>query len=91
MIALLVVGLGIGYVLNSGTTETGDNEFAEDSEWRTQSLSLAGSTTVLPVAEQAAIDFMNLYAGVTVTVQGGGSGTGYASIKSTCGFYPWRF
>ncbi|MCW4035056.1 MAG: phosphate ABC transporter substrate-binding protein [Candidatus Bathyarchaeota archaeon] len=79
MIALLVVGLGIGYVLNSGTTATGDNEFAEDSEWRTQSLSLAGSTTVLPVAEQAAIDFMNLYAGTTVTVQGGGSGTGYAS------------
>ncbi|PVX23623.1 MAG: hypothetical protein CW691_10135 [Candidatus Bathyarchaeum sp.] len=79
MIALLVVGLGIGYTLNSGTTETGDNEFAEDSEWRTQSLSLAGSTTVLPVAEKAAIEFMNTYVGTTVTVQGGGSGTGYAS------------
>ena len=29
MIALLVVGLGIGYVMNSGTTETAA-EFPED-------------------------------------------------------------
>jgi phosphate transport system substrate-binding protein len=78
MIALLVVGLGIGYVLNSGTTETAA-EFPEDSEWRTGSISLAGSTTVLPVADTAAVAFMNKYTGTTVTVQGGGSGTGYAS------------
>jgi phosphate transport system substrate-binding protein len=83
MIALLVVGLGIGYVLNSGTTEaptTGDGDkFPEDSTWRTGSINLAGSTTVLPVAETAAVAFMNKYSGTTVTVQGGGSGTGYAS------------
>jgi phosphate transport system substrate-binding protein len=78
MIALLLVGLGIGYVLNSGTAET-SAEFPEDSEWRTGSISLAGSTTVLPVADTAAVAFMNKYTGTTVTVQGGGSGTGYAS------------
>jgi len=78
MIALLVVGLGIGYVLNSGTTGT-PAEFPEDSEWRTGSISLAGSTTVLPIADTAAVAFMNKYTGTTVTVQGGGSGTGYAS------------
>ncbi len=81
MVALLLVGIGIGYVLNPGTTETttdGD-QFPEDSEWRTDSISLAGSTTVLPVADTAAIAFMNKYTSTTVTVQGGGSGTGYAS------------
>ena len=83
MIALLLVGIGIGYVLNPGTTETptttdGD-KYPEDSTWRTGSISLAGSTTVLPIADTAAIAFMNKYTGTTVTVQGGGSGTGYAS------------
>jgi len=78
MIALLVIGLGIGYVLNSGTTGT-SAEFPEDSEWRTGAINLAGSTTVLPVADEAAKAFMNKYTSATVTVQGGGSGTGYAS------------
>lgn len=79
MIALLVVGLGIGYVMNSSSTGTSDAEFPEDSDWRLGSISLAGSTTVLPVVETASIAFMNKYTGTTVTVQGGGSGTGYAS------------
>jgi phosphate transport system substrate-binding protein len=77
MVALLVIGLGIGYMMNSGQTGT-TSEFPEDSEWRTGSISLAGSTTVLPVANTAAIAFMNMYSGVTVTVEGGGSGTGYS-------------
>jgi phosphate transport system substrate-binding protein len=77
MVALLVIGLGIGYMMNSGQTGT-TSEFPEDSEWRTGSISLAGSTTVLPVANEAAKAFMNMYSGVTVTVEGGGSGTGYS-------------
>jgi ABC-type phosphate transport system substrate-binding protein len=81
MIALLIVGLGIGYVLNSGQTETSSagDEFPEDSTWRTGTINLEGSTTVLPVANASAIAFMNKYTSTTVTVQGGGSGTGYAS------------
>ena len=78
MVALLVIGFAAGTYLNSGQTGT-SQEFPEDSEWRTGSLSLAGSTTVLPVADTAAVAFMNKYSGTTVTVQGGGSGTGYAS------------
>ena len=78
MIALLVVGFAVGSALNSGTTES-SSEYPEDSEWRTDSISLAGSTTVLPVANEAALAFMNLYSDLIVTVQGGGSGTGYAS------------
>jgi phosphate transport system substrate-binding protein len=78
MIALLIVGLGIGYYMNSGTTAS-SAEYPEDSAWRTGSINLAGSTTVLPIADTAAIAFMNKYPGTTVTVQGGGSGTGYSS------------
>ena len=78
MIALLLIGLAAGYSLNSGQTGT-TSEFPEDSNWRTGNINLAGSTTVLPVANEAAIAFMNKHASVTVTVQGGGSGTGYAS------------
>lgn len=78
MIALLIVGLGIGYYMNTGQTVT-SAEYPEDSEWRTGSINLAGSTTVLPIAETAAIEFMNKYPGTSVTVQGGGSGTGYSS------------
>jgi phosphate transport system substrate-binding protein len=65
--------------LNSGSTESSGDLYPEDSEWRTDSISLAGSTTVLPIADAAAIEFMNMHSGLTVTVQGGGSGTGYAS------------
>ncbi len=79
MVALLAVGIGVGYVLNSGSTESSGDLYPEDSEWRTDSINLAGSTTVLPVADAAAVEYMNMHSGVTVTVQGGGSGTGYAS------------
>jgi phosphate transport system substrate-binding protein len=78
MVALLVVGLGIGYLIFSGS-EGSTAEYPEDSEWRTDNISLAGSTTVLPIADTAAVTFMNMYTSTTITVQGGGSGTGYAS------------
>jgi phosphate transport system substrate-binding protein len=77
MIILLIIGFAAGYYLNmpSSSTSTGD-----DSGWRTQSITLAGSTTVLPIVNASAIDFMNMYSGVTVTVSGGGSGVGYSNI-----------
>lgn len=78
MIALLIIGFVAGYYMNTGQTEP-SQEFPEDSEWRTHTISLAGSTTVLPIAESASIAFMNKYTDTTVTVSGGGSGTGYSS------------
>ena len=76
MIVLLIIGFAAGYYLSTpSSTSNGD-----DSAWRTQSITLAGSTTVLPIANASAVDFMNMYSGVTVTVSGGGSGTGYGNI-----------
>jgi phosphate transport system substrate-binding protein len=76
MILLLIVGFAAGsYFKAPPSTSTGD-----DSAWRTQSITLAGSTTVLPIASASAIEFMNMYSEVIVTVSGGGSGTGYSNI-----------
>jgi len=47
---------------------------------RANKLTLQGSTTVLPVAQRAAEDFMKKYPAVNVTVRGGGSGTGINSL-----------
>lgn len=43
-------------------------------------LSMAGSTTVLPIAQKAAEEFMKKNPGTDITVSGGGSGVGIASI-----------
>ncbi len=44
------------------------------------SLSLSGSTTVLPIAQEAADMFMENYPKVTVNVQGGGSSVGISNV-----------
>ncbi|HPA99514.1 MAG TPA: substrate-binding domain-containing protein, partial [Candidatus Marinimicrobia bacterium] len=46
---------------------------------------MEGSTTVLPIAQLAAEEFMIANPDVTISVQGGGSGVGIASlIDKTC-------
>jgi phosphate transport system substrate-binding protein len=45
-------------------------------------LTVSGSTTVLPIASKAATAFMNIYHGLTVTVTGGGSGAGITAVSS---------
>ncbi len=76
MIVLLIVGFAAGSYLSAPSSTSTD----DDSAWRTQSITLAGSTTVLPIVNASAIDFMNTYSQVIVTVSGGGSGTGYSNI-----------
>jgi len=43
-------------------------------------LRVEGSTTVLPIAQLAAEEFMNANPNVTISIQGGGSGVGIASL-----------
>lgn len=43
-------------------------------------LRVEGSTTVLPIAQLAAEEFMNACPDVTISIQGGGSGVGIASL-----------
>ena len=76
MIVLLIVGFAAGSYLSTPSSTSTD----DDSAWRTQSITLSGSTTVLPIANASAIEVMNMYSQVIVTVSGGGSGTGYSNI-----------
>jgi phosphate transport system substrate-binding protein len=46
----------------------------------TGTLTLSGSTTVLPIAQEAADQFMKSSPGTTVTVQGGGSSVGITQV-----------
>jgi phosphate transport system substrate-binding protein len=78
MIFLLIVGFAAGYYINTSSAPSGGN--SEDSAWRAQSITLSGSTTVLPIANASAVAFMNQYTGTTVTVSGGGTGVGYSNI-----------
>ena len=49
------------------------------------SIVIKGSTTVLPIAQKAAEDFMKMNADISISVSGGGSGNGIkAIIDGTC-------
>lgn len=50
-----------------------------------EKMTIAGSTTVLPIAQVAAEEFMEANPNVDISVRGGGSGVGIASlIEGTC-------
>jgi len=79
---LLIGGYAIGpFVVPPPEPGLGDL-YPEDSAWRTGSLRIVGSTTVLPIANACAIAFMNVYTETAITVEGGGSGRGYSEIIS---------
>ncbi|MEM4308126.1 MAG: phosphate ABC transporter substrate-binding protein [Thermoplasmata archaeon] len=85
LMATIVVFLAIGFfggyfVGMASVTPQQNGGNTEDSAWRTESIKISGSTTVLPIANESAVVMMNKYSGVTITVQGGGSGVGYSNI-----------
>jgi len=79
IVGLLLVGFVAGYYANM-TFSSKPQTDEEDSAWRTATIKISGSTTVLPIANACAIEFMNRYTSTTVTVSGGGSGVGYSNI-----------
>jgi phosphate transport system substrate-binding protein len=54
-----------------------------DSSGKTLSgtITVSGSTTVLPIATKAATNFSKIFPSVTVTVSGGGSGVGISAVS----------
>jgi phosphate transport system substrate-binding protein len=80
MVVLLIAGFAGGFLYSQSTTVQTDLPVGteEDTAWRDDTITISGSTTVFPIAHHAAIAFMNMYSGVTVTVASGGSGVGYA-------------
>lgn len=78
ILILLVISFVAGYMIgaNVATPELD----GETTSWQTGSITIAGSTTVLPIANACAIELMKMHPGVTITVQGGGTGVGYSNI-----------
>jgi phosphate transport system substrate-binding protein len=65
MVLTAVVGIGLIFSLYAFAAKT---------------ITIKGSTTVLPIAQSCAEAFMNKHSDVNISVQGGGSGVGIASI-----------
>jgi phosphate transport system substrate-binding protein len=70
LIGAVLISLIVGF---SGCTESGVNNSEEVQKF---SLKISGSTTVLPIAEEAAKQFMTKNKNYMIEVTGGGSGLG---------------
>ena len=72
---LLMMGLLVACGSTSGKTD-------DSSDGYSGIVNAAGSTALLPLADEAASAFMDKNVNVSVTVQGGGSGTGINQVAS---------
>lgn len=75
----LVIILALGALVGCGATEETPDTGEEITEV-TGTVVTAGSTSVQPLSEELAAVFMDANPGITVEVQGGGSGQGIKSI-----------
>ncbi|MFB0545223.1 MAG: substrate-binding domain-containing protein, partial [Asgard group archaeon] len=80
LLFLGLAGLLVGAFVVAPVLEDGGRSVSEDSEWRYETINVVGSTTLLPIASECAKKFMLTYDAPTVSVSGGGSGTGIASL-----------
>lgn len=72
-LAMIMVGLAMLFFTISGSGCSKDNT-------RKKSLTVSGSTTVLPVIQTAAESYTALHKDVNISVMGGGSGVGIAAL-----------
>jgi phosphate transport system substrate-binding protein len=78
---VLVIALALGLLAGCGAKESGTDTGNEDTAVEvTGTVVTAGSTSVQPLSEELAAAFMEANKGITVEVQGGGSGQGIKSI-----------
>ncbi len=75
----LVIILALGALAGCGAKDSNDDTGNGTSEV-TGTVVTAGSTSVQPLSEELAAAFMDANSGITVEVQGGGSGQGIKSI-----------
>lgn len=75
-LVVLAVVLGAAFLVSKRTSESGENI----SNVQPRSISVAGSTTVLPIIQLAAERWMSTHAHDTINVSGGGSGVGITSL-----------
>ncbi|WP_217499510.1 phosphate ABC transporter substrate-binding protein PstS family protein [Parageobacillus sp. VR-IP] len=81
--ALLITGMlaGCGKANNTIEENAGNTDTKQEESY-SGTITLAGSTALQPLAEEAANQFMEKYPDVSITVQGGGSGTGVNQVTA---------
>lgn len=77
----LVIILALGAFAACGAQEEGTEDPGNGEAEVTGTVVTAGSTSVQPVSEELAAAFMDANPGITVEVQGGGSGQGIKAIR----------
>lgn len=85
MVVVALVAAGCGgseeTETEADTTQTETEETTETTEIYAGKVTCSGSTTVLPIAQEAAIQFSEKNPDAEVEVQGGGSSTGITQVK----------
>lgn len=77
----LVLSLMIGALTGCGSQNSADSASSDQATEITGTIVTAGSTSVQPLSEELAKGFMDANPGITVEVQGGGSGQGVKAIQ----------
>ncbi len=85
--SIILIAMIGAVLLTAGCISSNSNADADTNTNFTNSkvsgtIMIAGSTTVLPVAQVVAEEFMNLHKSADVQVSGGGSGVGVTSVSS---------
>jgi phosphate transport system substrate-binding protein len=78
-IFLGLVALLIASIVVAGCTDNGSKTPAAPSK---QSIKISGSTTVLPIVQKAADQYMTIHPEADIQISGGGSGVGIQAIGS---------
>jgi phosphate transport system substrate-binding protein len=82
MAALFITGSLAGCGTSNKSAQEDNAKKEEKQQTYSGTITVAGSTALQPLAEEAANEFMQTYPDVSITVQGGGSGTGVNQVAA---------